>query len=145
MIFFIFNPCNTIQTYCYIKVSLYSRNHCVSFWIYGVRNTNSNFHLIWIVLIPNTIKTMYLINIQFNIIIIDCTKGVTWEIVTPRKMNTTSASPPPTLVFSGWLFLMLLSRAVNIYRICTSQNYCFIFNQWGLICRKTSTETTKHI
>ena len=87
MIFFIFNPCNTIQTYCYIKVSLYSRNHCVSFWIYGVRNTNSNFHLIWIVLIPNTIKTMYLINIQLNIIIIDCTKVVTWEIVTPRKMN----------------------------------------------------------
>ena len=87
MIFFIFNPCNTIQTYFYIKVSLYTRNHCVSFWIYGVRNTNSNFHLIWIVLIPNTIKTMYLINIQLNIIIIDCTKGVTWEIVTPRKMN----------------------------------------------------------
>ena len=47
----------------------------MSVWIYGVRNTNSNIHFTWIVLKQNVMKTMYLINIQYHIIIIDCTKG----------------------------------------------------------------------
>ena len=42
---------------------------------------------------------------------------VTWEIVTPQKPMSTSASPQSTLVFTGWQFPMLSSRAVNIYII----------------------------
>ena len=61
---------------------IYARTVHHRFWLasyerlnYGVRNTNSNIHLTWIVLKPNVLKMMYLINIQYNILIIDCTRG----------------------------------------------------------------------
>ena len=89
----------------------------LSVWIYGVRNTNSNIHLTWIVLKSNVMKMMHIINIQFNIIIIDCKRGYHWNFVTSRKPMSTSALPRSTLVFEGWKFPMLSSRAVNIYII----------------------------
>ena len=67
---------------------------------------NSNIHHTWI----NCLKpTMYLINIQYNIIIIDCMGNCH-----PSKKISTSASPRSTLVFSGWEFPMLPSHAVWI-------------------------------
>ena len=42
----------------------------MSVWIYGVRNTNSNIHSTWIVYKPNVMYTIYLIHIQYYIIII---------------------------------------------------------------------------
>ena len=49
---------------------------------------------------------------------------VTWEIVTPRKPMSTSASP----WFSRVIIPMLLSRAVNIYIILTYMyfNRCYL-------------------
>ena len=48
---------------------------------------------------------------------------VTWEIVTPRKPMSTEAKPRLTLVFEGWQFPMLPSRAVNNYYIILNVNY----------------------
>ena len=49
---------------------------------------------------------------------------VTWKIVTPGKRMSTEAKPrlQLTLVFEGWLFLMLPPRAVNIYYMILNVN-----------------------
>ena len=52
-----------------IRFVIDSDQRRMSFWIYGVQNTNSNIHLIWIVLKPNIKWKMYISNIQHNIII----------------------------------------------------------------------------
>ena len=54
---------------------MYADWRCISVWIDGLRNTNSNILLTWIVLKPNAMYTMFFSNIQCNIMIVDCTRG----------------------------------------------------------------------
>ena len=65
----------TAQNFMRVRSTIDSAWRRMSVWIYGVRNTNSYIHLTWIVLKPNVMETMYLINIQYNLIIIVCTRG----------------------------------------------------------------------
>ena len=86
----------------------------------------SNSRLIYIFLIYNYCslcnQRRRQVSTTFNVIYIPLNKywlheSVTWEIVTPPKLMSNSASPRSTLVSRGWQFLMLTSRAVNIYII----------------------------
>ena len=52
-----------------------SDRRSMSIWIYGVRNAHLNIYFTWIILKPNVMYTICLINIQYNIMIIDRTRG----------------------------------------------------------------------
>ena len=83
-------------------------------------------HLTWIVLKLNEMSTMYLINIQYNIIIIDCRRGE------HGKLSLLENQCRPQLRLGQHWFsrgdnfhvTMLPSRAVNIY----------IISPWIVLC-----------
>ena len=74
--------------------------------------------------------------------------SVTREIVTPQKPMSTSNLPQSTLVFSGWQFPMLPSRAVNIYIMLLPEELIYnkhkSFEQKTLKYQYTGTELWNH-
>ena len=93
-----------------VRFTMDSDRGRISVWIYGVLNTNTNIHLTWIVMKQNVMLTMYLINIQYKIINIDCMRG--WHgKLSPRENQCRPRRS------RGWQCPMLPSCAVNIYII----------------------------
>ena len=92
----------------------------MSVQIYGVLNTNTNIHLTWIVLKPNVMQTMYLMNIQYiyNIIIIDFTRGL------HGKLSPLENQYQPRLHLGGrWFYCYLISDLENMFASTLGRNF----------------------
>ena len=104
-----------------VRLTIDSNWRRKSVWIYGVWNTNTNIHFTWIVLKPNEMRRcIFKINIQYNIININCTRGY---------CNIWNCQPSKISVSLGFSSVAISFLGVTISRVTLScSQYLYIIS-----------------